>query len=173
MYVDHNTQRSERKMRLNHTKEEHEKISDSQDSEDDNNNNNNNNNNKKSKEENKETTTITKTDKSNTFDLSKSINTRNEIIDILDEPDVAVWSKGVMNKTNTPADKVQEPSHIKSISTHVRYSEGEMEPKQSHLEQTVDPANKEEVARVINLGTSLTDEAKTSFTQKNKKEDSS
>jgi hypothetical protein len=174
MYVDHNTQRSERKMRLNHTKEEHEKISDSQDSEDNNNNNNNNNNyNKKSKEENKDTTTITKTDKSNTFDLSKSINTRNEIIDILDEPDVAVWSKGVMNKTNTPADKVQEPSHIKSISTHVRYSEGEMEPKQSHLEQTVDPANREEVARVINLGTSLTDEAKTSFTQKNKKVDSS
>lgn len=160
-------------MRFNYTKEEHDKISDSQDSEVGNNNNSNYNYNKKSKEENKDTTTITKTDKSNTFDLTKSGDTGNEIIDILDEPDVAVWSKGVMNKTNTPADKVQEPSHIKSISTHVRYSGGEMEPEQSHLEQTVDPANKEEVANVINLGTSLTDEAKTSFIQKNKSEDSS
>ncbi|MDQ4101403.1 MAG: hypothetical protein M3115_04365 [Thermoproteota archaeon] len=167
----------ERKMRLNYTKDEHEKISDSQESEgDDNNNNSNNNNNKKGGEENKEKTTTTtaaaKTDKSNTFDLTNSGSTRNEIIDILNEPDVAVWSKGVMNKTNTPADKVQEPSHIKSISTHVRDSEGEIEPKQSPLEQTVDPANKEEVAKVINLGTSLTDEAKTSFIQKNKKEGS-
>jgi hypothetical protein len=112
------------------------------------------------------------TPKSNTFDLTKSDNTPTGIIDILDEPDVAVWSKGIMNKTNTPADKVQEPSHIKSIATHIEYREGEVEQKESHLQQTVDPANKEEVGKVIELGTSLTDEATTSI-QKSKKEISS
>ena len=156
-------------MALNHKKEENENLSDPQDSEG--HNNNNNNDKKKDTQKNSETTTIT-TDDSNTFDLTKSDNTRTEIIDILDEPDVAVWSKGIMNKSNTPADKVQEPSRIKSISTHVKYNEVEMDQKQSHS-QPIDPANKEEVAKVIGLGTSLTDEATTTFIQKAKKETSS
>jgi hypothetical protein len=150
-------------MSLNHTKEESKKLSDSQDLEG---------NNKKKSMEKGSDTTITKTAKSNTFDLTKSNNTPTGIIDIIDEPDVAVWSKGIMNKTNTPADKVQEPSHIKSIATHIEYSEGEMEQKQSHLQQTVDPANKEAVAEVIDLGTSLTDKA-TPSVQRSKKETSS
>jgi hypothetical protein len=149
-------------MPFNHTKDESEKLSDSQDLED----------NKKKRTEKNRETTITMTPKSNTFDLTKSDNTPTGIIDILDEPDVAVWSKGIMNKTNTPADKVQEPSHIKSIVTHIEYREGEVEQKESHLQQTVDPANKEEVGKVIELGTSLTDEATTSI-QKSKKEISS
>jgi hypothetical protein len=149
-------------MPFNHTKDESEKLSDSQDLED----------NKKKRTEKNRETTITMTPKSNTFDLTKSDNTPTGIIDILDEPDVAVWSKGIMNKTNTPADKVQEPSHIKSIATHIEYREGEVEQKESHLQQTVDPANKEEVGKVIELGTSLTDEATTSI-QKSKKEISS
>jgi hypothetical protein len=74
-----------------------------------------------------------------------------------------------MNKTNTPADKVQQPHHIKSTATHIEYGEGEEEKKQSHLQQEiVDPANKEDVAKAINLGTSLTDKA-TSFVQKRSK----
>ncbi len=144
----------------NQTKDEIEKLSDSQDLED-----------SKKKEkttDNKSETTI----KGTTFDLRKAGNTRTGIIDILDEPDVAVWSKGIMNKTNTPADKVREPYHIKSTATHIEYREGEEE-KQSHLQQeTVDPANKEDVAKAINLGTSLTDKA-TSFAQGNKKATSS
>jgi len=145
-------------MPLNHTKEESKKLSGSQDLE---------NNNKK-----KSDTSITKTAKSSTFDLTKSDNIPAGIIDIVDEPDVAVWSKGIMNKTNTPADKVQEPSHIKSIATDIEYGEGEMEQRQSRLQQAVDPANKEEVAKVIDLETSLTDKATTSV-QRNKKETSS
>jgi hypothetical protein len=77
-----------------------------------------------------------------------------------------------MNKTHTPADKVQEPSHIKSIATHIGYREEVLEQKESHMQQTVDPANKEEVDKVIELGTSLTDEATTSI-QRSKKETSS
>jgi hypothetical protein len=73
-----------------------------------------------------------------------------------------------MNKTNTPADKVRQPHHIKSTVTNIEYGEGQEE-KQSHLqEETVDPANKEDVAKAINLGTSLTDKA-TSFVQKRSK----
>lgn len=148
-------------MPLNQTKEEGEKISDSEDLEG---------NKKKRTEKSKERTTTT-TAKSNTFDLTKTDNTPTGLIDILDEPDVAVWSKGIANKTNTPADKVQEASHIKSITTRIEYREGELEEKQSYLQQAVDPANKEEVAKVIGRGTSLTDEAAT-FVQGSKKETS-
>jgi hypothetical protein len=142
-----------------HTKDEIEKQSDSQDLEGSN---------KKKITDKSEKTTTTKG--STTFDLTKAGSTRTGIIDILDDPDVAVWSKGIMNKTNTPADKVQEPYHIKSTSMHIEYKEGEE--KQSHLQQTVDPANKEDVAKAINLGTSLTDKA-TSFVQRSKKATSS
>jgi hypothetical protein len=144
---------SRQKMPLNQTKEESEKLSDSEDLEGSK---------KKRTEKSKErTTSTTTTSKSNTFDLTKTDNTPTGLIDILDEPDVAVWSKGIANKTNTPADKVQEASHIKSITTHVDYREGKREQKQSYLQQTVDPANKEDVAKAIGLGTSLTDEAAT------------
>ena len=147
---------SRKKMPLNQTKEDGEKLSDS-DLEG---------NKKKRTEKSKERTTTTK---SNTFDLTKTDNTPTGLIDILDEPDVAVWSKGIANKTNTPADKVQEASHIKSITTRIQNREGELEEKQSYLQQAVDPANKEEVAKVISRGTSLTDEAAT-FVQGSKKE---
>ena len=148
-------------MPFSHTKEESENPSNSQDLED---------NNKKNRTEKNRETTMTP--KSDTFDLTKSDNTPTGIIDILDEPDVAVWSKGIMNKTNTPADKVQEPSHFKSMATHIEYREEELGQKESHLQQTVDPANKEEVGKVIELGNSLTDEA-TTFNQRSKKETSS
>jgi len=168
---------SQQRMPINHTKGEREKLTEPQDSE------GNHNNKKKNTERNNEKTTITTTttvttvtttdNKSNTTDLTKSDNTSTKIIDIVDEPDVAVWSKGIMNKTNTPADKVQEPSHIKSIGTDIKYDEEDWEQKQSQLQQTLDPANKEEVAKAIDLGTSLTDEATTTFIQKSKKEPSS
>jgi hypothetical protein len=110
------------------------------------------------------------TTKSSTFDLTKADSTSTGIIDIVDNPDVAVWSKGIMKKTNSPADKVQEPYHIKSTTTHIEKREGEE--KQSDLQQTVDPANKEDVAKAIGLGTSLTDKA-TGFVQRSKKAASS
>ena len=101
------------------------------------------------------------------LDPTKADSTSTGIIDILDNPDVAVWSKGIMKKTNTPADKVQEPHHIKSMTTHIEYREGEG--KQTHLQQhTVDPANKGDVSKAIDLGTPLTDKS-TGFVQRNKK----
>ena len=140
-----------------HTKDEIGKLSDSQEPEGSNK--------KKKKTAKGETTT-----KGTAFDLTKAGSTRTGIIDILDNPDVAVWSKGMTNKTNTPADKVREPYHIKSTTMHIEY--GEEKEKQSHLQETVDPANKEDVAKAINLGASLTDKA-TSFVQRSKKATSS
>ena len=142
-----------------HTKDEIEELSDSQDLE------NSSRKKKKTIDSKSETTT-----KSSTFDLTKAGSTQTGIIDILDDPDVAVWSKGIMNKTNTPADKVRQPHHIKSTATHIEYREGKRE-KQNHLQQqeTVDPANKEDVAKAINLGTSLTDK-EASFIQRSKKQ---
>ncbi len=136
-----------------HTKDETEKQNDSQDLAS-----------SKEKTIDKTKTTTTAT-KDNTFDLTKAGSTGTGIIDIMDDPDVAVWSKGIMNKTNIPTDKVQEPYHIKSTATQIEYREGEK--KQSDLEETVDPANKEDVAKAINLGTPLTDKA-TSFVQRSK-----
>ena len=152
-----------RNMPPNHTNDEIEKLSDSQDLEDS----------KKKKKMTIDNTSENTTTKSSTFDLTKAGSTRTGIIDILDDPDVAVWSKGIMNKTNIPADKVRQPHHVKSTATHIEYGEEEEEEKQSHLQQeTVDPANKEDVAKAINLGTSLTDNA-TSFVQRSKKSRSS
>ena len=141
----------------NHRKDEIEKQSDSHDLEGSN---------KKKKRTTGNKSEKNTTTKDSTFDLTKAGSTRTGIIDILDDPDVAVWSKGIMNKTNTPADKVQEPYHIKSTAAHIEYREGEE--KQNHLQERVDPANKEDVAKAINLGTSLTDKA-TSFIQKRSK----
>jgi hypothetical protein len=141
-----------------HTKDEIGKLSDSQEPE-------GSNKKKKTTDKGEKTTT-----KGTAFDLTKAGSTRTGIIDILDNPDVAVWSKGMVNKTNTPADKVREPYHIKSTVTQIEYRE-EKE-RQSHLQETVDPANKEDVAKAINLGASLTDKA-TSFVQRSKKATSS
>jgi hypothetical protein len=110
------------------------------------------------------------TTKASTFDLTRADSNSTGIIDILDNPDVAVWSKGIMKNANAPADKVQEPYHIKSTTTHIEHREGDE--KQSHLQQAVDPANKEDVAKAIAFGTSLTDKA-TGLVQGTKKATSS
>jgi hypothetical protein len=116
----------------------------------------------------KQDESITTKEEATTIDLAKTGSTPNGIIDILDDPDVAVWSKGIRNKTSAPVDKVLEPHHIKSITTHIEHSDRD-KAKRSHLQQTVDPANKEEVAKAIDLGASLTDEATTSVNQRSKK----
>jgi hypothetical protein len=107
------------------------------------------------------------TTKAVTYDIIKADSTSTGIIDVVENPDVAVWSKGIMKKTNMPADKVQKPSRVKSTTTHIERDKEEE--KQSHLQQTVDPANKEDVAKAIGLGASLTDEAR-SFVQRSKKD---
>ena len=122
-----------------------------------------------SSSEDSEITTIEKNEtksKDATYDITKADSISAGIIDILDSPDVAVWSKGIMKKTNTPSDKVQEPSHVKLTIINIEHNE--CEEKQSNLEQTVDPANKEDIAKAIDAEACLTDEAR-SFSQRSKK----
>ena len=133
------------------TKDKIKKLKDSQRSED----------NKITTAEKNETTA-----KAVTYDIKKAGTTSTGIIDIVETPDVAVWSKGIMKKTNIPADKVQEPSRVRSTTTHIEHDESEE--KQSNLQQTMDPANKEDVAKAIGAEASLTDEAR-SFVQRTKK----
>ena len=101
-----------------------------------------------------------------TYDITKADSISAGITDILDSPDVAVWSKGIMKKTNTPSDKVQELSHVKLTTINIEHNA--CEEKQSNLQQTVDPANKEDISRAIDAEARLTDEA-ISFSQGSKK----
>jgi hypothetical protein len=116
-----------------------------------------------------EITTIEKNEtksKGATYDITKADSISAGITDILDSPDVAVWSKGIMKKTNTPSGKVQEPSHVKLTTINIEHNA--CEEKQSNLQQTVDPANKEDIAKAIDAEARLTDEAR-SFSKGNKK----
>ena len=110
------------------------------------------------------------TNKAVAYDITKADSISNGIIDIVQSPDVAVWSKGIMKKIDTPADKVQQPFLIKSMTTtNIHY--GEDKEKQIHIQENVDPANKEDVDKATGSGTSLTDKP-TSFIQEDKKEPS-
>ena len=104
--------------------------------------------------------------KDGTYDITKADSISAGITDILDSPDVAVWSKGIMKKTNTPSDKVQEPPHVKLTTVNIEHNP--CEEKQSNLQQTVDPANKEDTSKAIDAEARLTDEAR-SFSQGSKK----
>ena len=76
---------------------------------------------------------------------SSKSTTSDNITDITQTPDVAVWAKAVVSGRT---DRVQEPSKIQSITTKSA-ADGEF----------VDPASKKDVAGIANKDGSLTDEA--------------
>lgn len=82
------------------------------------------------------------------------------IMDISDTPDVAVWSKGIGKGIEVPSDKVRQPSKISSMTLHVKRRSGTHNGKKEEEsgELMVDPANKEEMARVVGRHVSLTDD---------------
>lgn len=98
------------------------------------------------------------------FDISRAGSVSDGIIDILDNPDVAVWSKGIVHEVNVPSDKVQESSKIES--TMAEYVESDNEKFGDRMGQnglkehlTIDVANKEDVDKIVDLGGCITDEA--------------
>ena len=97
------------------------------------------------------------------FDATSSGCTSSGIIDILDDPDVAVWSKGITHNVVVPSDRIQEKSKNESmIPAHTEYLDKEnASVTKGHLteEVAVDPANKKDIARVVKLGAALTDQA--------------
>jgi hypothetical protein len=121
---------------------------------------NNNNNNKK----NRNLSTI-KTEPTATTEK----NIINNIVDILDMPDVAVWSKGIRSGIGVPSDRVREPSKI--ASTALLYVKEE-NPHDDGISSSnkgqgkaregpkiiIDPANKAQMEKAELQHASLTDE---------------
>lgn len=113
-----------------------------------------------SKEEESAKTTTT------TIDITKAGNTSKDILDITDTPDVATWNKGTQIKGNA-ADIIK-----RSQESGAEITQGKMTrtnattiglKEKGSEDLIIDSANKRDVAKVVNSGTSLTDKEEESF----------
>jgi hypothetical protein len=111
-------------------------------------------------EESAKTTTTT------TIDITKASNTSKDILDITDTPDVATWNKGTQIKGNA-ADIIK-----RSQESGAEITQGKMTrtnattiglKEKGSEDLIIDSANKRDVAKVVNSGTSLTDKEEESF----------
>ena len=117
-----------------------------------------------SKEEESAKTTTT------TIDITKASNTTKDILDITDTPDVATWNKGTQIKGNA-ADIIK-----RSQESGAEITQGKMTrtnattiglKEKGSEDLIIDSANKRDVAKVVNSGTSLTDKEEESFSISN------
>jgi hypothetical protein len=115
-------------------------------------------------EESAKTTTTT------TIDITKASNTSKDILDITDTPDVATWNKGTQIKGNA-ADIIK-----RSQESGAEITQGKMTrtnattiglKEKGSEDLIIDSANKRDVAKVVNSGTSLTDKEEESFSISN------
>ena len=113
-----------------------------------------------SKEEESAKTTTT------TIDITKASNTSKDILDITDTPDVATWNKGTQIKGNA-ADIIKRSQEKGAEITQgkmTRTNATTIGLKEKGSEDLIiDSANKRDVAKVVNSGTSLTDKEEESF----------
>jgi len=103
-----------------------------------------------SKEESAKTTTI---------DITKASNTSKDIRDITDTPDVATWNKGTQIKGNA-ADIIKRSQERGAEITQGKITQTNttIELKEKGSDNLIiDSANKKDVSKVVNSGTSLTD----------------
>ena len=105
---------------------------------------------------------LTKTEKINIVDITKSENTSKDILDITDTPDVAVWNKSVQIKSNVANmakhSKGRENVEAETIGIGLRKNrrKNDDDGKDSTI---IDPANQREMDDVVNSGGTLTDKA--------------
>ena len=101
-----------------------------------------------------------------TIDITKAGNTSKDILDITDTPDVATWNKGTQIKGNA-ADIIK-----RSQESGAEITQGKMTrtnattiglKEKGSEDLIIDSANKRDVAKVVNSGTSLTDKEEESF----------
>ncbi len=101
-----------------------------------------------------------------TIDITKASNTSKDILDITDTPDVATWNKGTQIKGNA-ADIIK-----RSQESGAEITQGKMTrtnattiglKEKGSEDLIIDSANKRDVAKVVNSGTSLTDKEEESF----------
>jgi hypothetical protein len=102
---------------------------------------------------------LTKTEKINVVDITKSDNTSKDILDITDTPDVAVWNKIKSNVANMAKhSKGRENVEAETIGIGLRKKRRKNDDngKDSTI---IDPANQREMDDVVNSGDTLTDKA--------------
>jgi hypothetical protein len=104
--------------------------------------------------------------KTTTIDITKASSTSKDILDITDTPDVATWNKGtqikgsaadIIKRSQERGTKITQGKLTRTNATTIDLKEKGPE------DLIIDPANKEDVAKVVNFGTSLTDKEEESF----------
>ena len=104
--------------------------------------------------------------KTTTIDITKASSTSKDILDITDTPDVATWNKGtqikggaadIIKRSQERGTKITQGKITRTNATTIDLKEKGPE------DLIIDPANKEDVAKVVNSGTSLTDKEEESF----------
>ena len=100
-----------------------------------------------------------RTKDSSVVDITKSVNTSKDILDITDTPDVAVWNKSVQKK-NSMANHLKEREYGEAqtigIGLRKKQRKNDDDNKDSII---IDPANQREMDDVVNSGDTLTDKA--------------
>ena len=104
--------------------------------------------------------------KTTTIDITKASSTSKDILDITDTPDVATWNKGtqikgsaadIIKRSQERGTKITQGKLTRTNATTIDLKEKGPE------DLIIDPANKEDVAEIVNSGTSLTDKEEEPF----------
>jgi hypothetical protein len=101
---------------------------------------------------------------SSIVDITKSVNSSKDIIDITDTPDVAVWNKSVQIKSNdanmVKHSKGRENGEVQTIGIGLRKKRRKDNDHNKDSNSTiVDPANQNDIDDVVSSGGTLTDRA--------------
>ena len=100
-----------------------------------------------------------RTKDSSVVDITKSVNTSKDILDITDTPDVAVWNKSVQKK-NSMANHLKEREYGETQTIGIGLRKKQRKNDDDLKDSTIiDPANQREMDDVVNSGDTLTDKA--------------
>jgi hypothetical protein len=103
-----------------------------------------------------------RTKDSSVVDITKSVNSSKDIIDIADTPDVAVWNKSVQINVNdanmVKHSKERENGEVQTIGIGLR-RERRKDNDGNKDSTLIDPANQNDIDDVVNSGNTLTDKA--------------
>jgi hypothetical protein len=100
-----------------------------------------------------------RTNDSSVVDITKSVNTSKDILDITDTPDVAVWNKSVQKK-NSMANHLKEREYGETQTIGIGLRKKQRNNDDDLKDSTIiDPANQREMDDVVNSGDTLTDKA--------------
>ena len=89
---------------------------------------------------------------SSVVDITKSVNTSKDILDITDTPDVAVWNKSVQKK-NSMANHLKEREYGETQTIGIGLRKKQRNNDDDLKDSTIiDPANQREMDDVVNSG---------------------